>query len=656
MNGTSSRIVIVGAGIVGASIAYHLARQGQRVIVVEQAHPAAGATGSSFGWISEGVPEGAPDAFLRREIVADWVRLTQEIPELWVNWSGALSYGQAPATQNPDNRRLSSAEVMALEPALGRPDSQAYFAARDGAVDPQEVTQRLLERVGALGGELLLGRAVSGFLREAGGQITGIVTEEGAIAAERVVLACGTGISALLDGSEFSLPIEASPAILLRYHAAAQAVNTLIAGDDIEVRHAQNGDLLAAEDYPAGGDVKRVEEDARSAIQNRLHGSAPLQLQACSVGLRPRPRDGYPILGPLGATCLYVAVMHPAVMCAPTLGRLVSDELLHGVNPAIPHGYRPARFIDDGGEGGDIIAIAGRFALDTAQPPLSLYPYAPVYKIGEHVLKRTRPTSGEAQALAAYLTALRRQGVDVVAPTACPQEIAGSMWVVYPFVAGEKYAGRDEQIIAAGRLLGRIHALSSADNNAGLAVYDEYALTEDDILADLDEIASHAASQGLTLDIEALKTRMLQIAGRQTALSARGLPCVETPYDFKADNLIYVAQDRPVLIDPDNALFLPRVFDLALVLLLFHNALDSAPDRVFTVREWRLFLTGYGESVALTAGEVQSWHQAVEHLFLDEVLWLMADFADGWRDPRQTALFFSLIGLLDNLSDYGLTP
>jgi glycine/D-amino acid oxidase-like deaminating enzyme len=34
------------------------------------------------------------------------------------------------------------------------------------------------------------------------------------------------------------------------------------------------------------------------------------------------------------------------VMCAPTLGRLVSDELLYGVNPAIPRGYRPARFTD----------------------------------------------------------------------------------------------------------------------------------------------------------------------------------------------------------------------------------------------------------------------------------------------------------------------
>lgn len=302
----------------------------------------------------------------------------------------------------------------------------------------------------------------------------------------------------------------------------------------------------------------------------------------------------------------------------------------------------------------DITAIAGQFGLDAAQPPLSLYPYAPVYKIGEHVLKRTRPTAREAHALAAYLTALRRQGVDVVAPTACPQEIAGCMWVVYPFIAGEKYTGRDEQIIAAGRLLGRIHALSPVGNETGLAAYDEYTLAEEDISADLDELANHAARQGLTLDIATFKARMLQIAERQATLKRRALPCVATPYDFKADNLVYVAQDRPVLIDPDNALYLPRVFDLALALLLFHNALASAPDRVFTVREWRLFLSGYGESVSLTSDEVQSWHQAVEHLFLDEVLWLMADFADGWCDPRQTALFVSLFRLLDNLADYEL--
>lgn len=302
----------------------------------------------------------------------------------------------------------------------------------------------------------------------------------------------------------------------------------------------------------------------------------------------------------------------------------------------------------------DITMIAGRLGLDATQQPISLYAYAPVYRFGEYVLKGTRPTQAEADALAVYLTALNRQGVDIVPPVSWPQDIEGEMWVVYPFIAGGKYAGRDEEIVAAGRLLGRIHALSSADNAEGLAVYDEYALAEEDISADLAEIGNHAARQGIALDIVTLRARMLQIAERQTALRERALPCVATPYDFKADNLVYVAQERPVLIDPDNALFLPRVFDLALTLLLFHNALPSAPGRVFNVREWRLFLAGYGEFISLTADEIQSWYQAVEHLFLDEVLWLMADFADGWRDPRQAALFVSLFTLLDNLSAYAL--
>lgn len=347
MNEKEPNIVVVGAGIVGASIAYHLARQGRRVTLVEQASPASGATGSSFGWISDAVQPDAPDAFLRRDIVADWRRLEQEIPELWVNWSGALSYGQSPATKSPEARRLSTAEAFELEPALREPDSQAYFTRRDGAVDPQVVTRLLLEQAEKWGARLQVGQPVTGFVQE-DGQISGIVLPAGTIAADWVVLACGTGISALLRGAGIPLPVEASPAILLRYRSAAPVVNTLIAGDDIEVRHTQTGDLLAAEDFPSDGDVKRVEAEARSAIKNRLQGTASLPLLEQSVGQRPYPRDGYPIIGALGATRLYVAVMHPAVMCAPTLGRLVSDELIRGANPAIPSGCRPTRFLDDG--------------------------------------------------------------------------------------------------------------------------------------------------------------------------------------------------------------------------------------------------------------------------------------------------------------------
>ena len=45
-------ILVIGAGIIGASIAYHLARRGARVTVIDRARPAGGATGQSFAWIN----------------------------------------------------------------------------------------------------------------------------------------------------------------------------------------------------------------------------------------------------------------------------------------------------------------------------------------------------------------------------------------------------------------------------------------------------------------------------------------------------------------------------------------------------------------------------------------------------------------------------
>ena len=48
----ANRIVVVGAGIIGASIAYHLVKRGAKVVIVEAVRPGAGATEKSFGWIN----------------------------------------------------------------------------------------------------------------------------------------------------------------------------------------------------------------------------------------------------------------------------------------------------------------------------------------------------------------------------------------------------------------------------------------------------------------------------------------------------------------------------------------------------------------------------------------------------------------------------
>ena len=68
-------VVIAGAGIVGASLAYHLASAGAAVTIIERAQPASGVTARSFAWINI-VHRNAPVlAQLRSLAIADYRRL-----------------------------------------------------------------------------------------------------------------------------------------------------------------------------------------------------------------------------------------------------------------------------------------------------------------------------------------------------------------------------------------------------------------------------------------------------------------------------------------------------------------------------------------------------------------------------------------------------
>lgn len=337
-------IIIVGAGIIGASIAYHLAKRGVKVTVIDQSNPASGATGSSFGWIHSTVSEDAPDVLLRRASVADWHRLEKEVPGLWLHWGGALSYDADSLESQANENMLEQSDIARLEPALNNPPSRAYYAKQDGAVDPIAATHILLDKACCLGAVLKTQTPVIGFIRE-GSNITGVETPKEILNADCVVLACGTGISPLLNAIEISLPVIASPAILLRYSTSNRVINTLLSGDNMEVRHARNGDILAAEDYPATGDIDELASDTLATMTNRLKGTGSTRLLSQSVGQRPVPQDGCPVMGFMGSvTGLYVAVMHPAVTCAATVGRMVSEELIVGKNREIPASYRPSRF------------------------------------------------------------------------------------------------------------------------------------------------------------------------------------------------------------------------------------------------------------------------------------------------------------------------
>lgn len=306
--------------------------------------------------------------------------------------------------------------------------------------------------------------------------------------------------------------------------------------------------------------------------------------------------------------------------------------------------------------------VLNTFLFDVTEEPKSIYPYSPVYKLVKgdksYIIKNTRSPIEKAMKIVSFVERLHKNGVPIVTPVSIavdnPQQIDGKVWVVYPFIEGRAYTGKDEEIYEAGKLLGHIHSLSSMDNEEDLSVYNEFEFEEQEIMEDLQKIKGHAEKRGLSLDEGHLRRQLGRILKQQDVLKALELPSVATPYDYKADNLIYNDFEKPFLIDPDNAVFLPRIYDLALVLLLFHNVLDTAPGQVFDSKQWSLFKKGYFEFVKITDIERKYWQDVVKHVFLDEVMWLMADFEEGWDDERQVDLFISLLSLINDMKLYDL--
>src|SRR5512143_1691937 len=86
------RVVISGAGIIGASIAYHLAQRGAQVTILEKQRPGSGATRNSFAWLNASKQ---PRSYYELNLMGmlGWRRLCTEIgAELQIQWGGSVQW------------------------------------------------------------------------------------------------------------------------------------------------------------------------------------------------------------------------------------------------------------------------------------------------------------------------------------------------------------------------------------------------------------------------------------------------------------------------------------------------------------------------------------------------------------------------------------
>ncbi|MGW6056725.1 NAD(P)/FAD-dependent oxidoreductase [Streptomyces sp. NPDC055189] len=342
-------VVVVGAGIVGSSVAYHLARQGVPVTLLDQGPaPATGVTGDSFAWISDcgrDWPGGARD--LRGSVLADHRRLESELPDVAVRWTGSLTRTDARATRDaplePGRFRVGRDDIAALEPHWLNPPDQAVHAPGDGGVDPIALTRALVNAARVHGATVVHNSVVTS-LRMTGERVEGVWSSTGFHAASTVVLAAGTGIPHLCEPLLPDLSVAASPACLVRLTAPAGLVKTIVAGRDFEVREVRDGELLLVAPWGADRPTASPEQAARDALrrlQDVFGESAGCRLLGSRIGIRPMPAQG-PVIGYMTKDrSVYVAVMHSAVTLAPTAGRLVADEIVTGKPPAELRRCRP---------------------------------------------------------------------------------------------------------------------------------------------------------------------------------------------------------------------------------------------------------------------------------------------------------------------------
>ncbi|KAI9031998.1 FAD dependent oxidoreductase, partial [Hyaloraphidium curvatum] len=335
-------VVVVGAGILGASIAWHLARAGRAPAVVDTA-PGGLATPASWAWINASWGNAEPYARLRMRAMQEWRRLAGEVPDLGVEWCGSLVWAEMTEddlrkfveerqAQGYDIRLVDRDEVTKIEPNLLEPPPLAAHSPAEGAVDPKAAALALLADAEKLGANLVIGQPVERLLLD-GERVAGVALADGTtLKADHVVLAAGAATPLLAAQAGADIPIHEVPGLLATTDPSLRLLNGLVVGPGMMLRQLPDGRLVGAGHYAGsdpGSDPAGVAEAAVANFRAAFNGGERLRLGGWTVGRRPMPKDGLPIVGP-AAPGLHVAVTHSGITLAPAIGLFVAEEITSG--------------------------------------------------------------------------------------------------------------------------------------------------------------------------------------------------------------------------------------------------------------------------------------------------------------------------------------
>ena len=378
------KIIIVGAGIVGSSIAYHLTKMGAEVTVIERDRPAAHASGRNFGWLHASYPT-QPYSFhhlLRLSLLA-YHKLETEI-DIDIHWGGSFEWHASKVSQKMLAQEvevqqgygvpiemISGEQAHELEPNV-KFDKEASmaFSKSDGAVYAIEVVNEFLRKTINLGGQVLYPVTYEN-VKVKRGKIVAVRTSIGEIEADRVVFACGIDADELLKidvlkTSKSEIILRTQPMkkvidrviILPSFNIHQEKDGTVIIGAANTTEGAPVGGLSGApishldrlasmpESFPDAALEKQHVERILAIVQQFIPQLKTVELEKVVIGWIPSTHNGGPVVGHFkNIPGAYLATTNSGVTLAPIIGELVAMELLDGVETNLLADFRPDRFI-----------------------------------------------------------------------------------------------------------------------------------------------------------------------------------------------------------------------------------------------------------------------------------------------------------------------
>ena len=364
------RIAVIGAGVIGASVAFRLVQGGARVWVIDKSQPANGTTSASFAW-ANAYGKSPYDYFeLNYAGLKEHFRLRDELAGKapWLHLGGNLAWTEDEGALAELRRRVDRMrswgyaaewwkawrvnEVLESNVALPSPDTPVAFFPEEAWVDAPQLTKTLIELVRRDGGQTCLGTAVETIETRDGRVVAVRLAGGDRLSVDAVVNAAGAGADMLAAQLGRSLPLASSKGLLVRLALKGETpLGRILHPQQVNIRPDGPRRVLV---HHESIDEKlergtRVEKSLCSELLERAQQVVPAlksaEVAGFQVGVRFTPKDGRSCVGAVPALPgYYEAVTHSGVTLGPLVGRLLAREVLTGEVDSLIAPFRPARF------------------------------------------------------------------------------------------------------------------------------------------------------------------------------------------------------------------------------------------------------------------------------------------------------------------------